>query len=83
MLVAREDFVDFGTGKSTKVWTYNGGIPGPTIRGKLGDTLIVHFYNQLPEETTIHSIFQSINESEGRVRERFISRFSESVHEWF
>ena len=54
VLVAREDFVDFGTGKSTKVWTYNGGIPGPTIRGKLGDTLIVHFYNQLPEETTIH-----------------------------
>ena len=29
------------------------------------------------------SIFQSINESEERVRERFISRFSESVHEWF
>ena len=54
VLVAHEDFVDFGTGKSTKVWTYNGGIPGPTIRGKLGDTLIVHFYNQLPEETTIH-----------------------------
>ena len=54
VLVAHEDFVDFGTGKSTKVWTYNGGIPGSTIRGKLGDTLIVHFYNQLPEETTIH-----------------------------
>ena len=29
------------------------------------------------------SIFQSINESEGRVRERFISRFSESVRERF
>jgi FtsP/CotA-like multicopper oxidase with cupredoxin domain len=54
VLVAYEDYVDFGTGKATKVWTYNGGIPGPTIRGKLGDTLIVHFYNELPEETTIH-----------------------------
>jgi hypothetical protein len=29
------------------------------------------------------SIFQSINESEEGVRERFISRFSEPVHEWF
>ena len=38
-LVAREDYVDFGTGIPTKVWTYNGGIPGPTIRGKVGDKL--------------------------------------------
>ena len=53
-LVAREDYVDFGTGIPTKVWTYNGGIPGPTIRGKVGDTLIVHFHNCLDEETTIH-----------------------------
>ena len=54
VLVAREDYVKFGVGKATKVWTYNGGIPGPTIRGKTADTLIVHFYNQLPEATTIH-----------------------------
>lgn len=53
-LVAREDYVDFGTGIPTKVWTYNGGIPGPTIRGKVGDTLIVHFHNCLDEDTTIH-----------------------------
>ncbi len=53
-LVAQEQYVNFGTGNDTKVWTYNGGLPGPTIRGKLGDTLIVHFYNQLPEETTVH-----------------------------
>jgi FtsP/CotA-like multicopper oxidase with cupredoxin domain len=53
-LVAEEQYVNFGTGISTKVWTYNGGIPGPTIRGKVGDTLIVHFYNELPEETTVH-----------------------------
>ena len=32
----------------------NGSNPGPTIEGKVGDTLIVHFYNNLPEETTIH-----------------------------
>ena len=54
VLFAEEQYVNYGTGNDTKVWTYNGGIPGPTIRGKLGDTLIVHFYNGLPEETTIH-----------------------------
>jgi FtsP/CotA-like multicopper oxidase with cupredoxin domain len=53
-LFASEDYVDFGTGVATKVWTYNGGIPGPTIRGKVGDTLIVRFCNHLPKATTIH-----------------------------
>lgn len=53
-LVAHEQMVDFGTRTRTRVWAYNGGTPGPTIRGKVGDTLIVHFYNALPEETTIH-----------------------------
>jgi FtsP/CotA-like multicopper oxidase with cupredoxin domain len=37
-----------------KAWTYNGGIPGPFIRAKVGDRLIVHFTNELAEPTTIH-----------------------------
>lgn len=41
-------------GKQTQVWTYNGGIPGPLLRAKRGDKLIVHFTNNLPEPTTIH-----------------------------
>ena len=35
-------------------YTYNGQIPGPTIRAKVGDTVIVHFKNQLAEKTTVH-----------------------------
>ena len=35
-------------------WTYDGGIPGPLIRAHVGDRLIVHFTNQLPQPTTIH-----------------------------
>ena len=53
-LVAREDMLSFGTGNMTSVYTYNGSIQGPTIEGKVGDRLIVHFRNLLPEETTIH-----------------------------
>lgn len=38
----------------TPVWSYNGTVPGPMIEAKVGDTLIVHFTNRLPESTTIH-----------------------------
>jgi FtsP/CotA-like multicopper oxidase with cupredoxin domain len=37
-----------------KVWAYNGQVPGPVLRVRLGETLRVHFTNNLPEETTIH-----------------------------
>jgi FtsP/CotA-like multicopper oxidase with cupredoxin domain len=54
ILVATESFFRFDSETNTTVWTYNGGIPGPTIEGKVGDKLIVHFFNNLPEETTVH-----------------------------
>jgi FtsP/CotA-like multicopper oxidase with cupredoxin domain len=41
-------------GKKTPVWTYNGSLPGPLIRAKVGDRVIVHFKNSLPEDTSIH-----------------------------
>ncbi|MGR8933110.1 MAG: multicopper oxidase family protein [Gammaproteobacteria bacterium] len=39
---------------STRVWTYNGSVPGPVIRIRLGDTLKVTLHNNLPQPTTIH-----------------------------
>jgi FtsP/CotA-like multicopper oxidase with cupredoxin domain len=41
-------------GKSLSVWAYNGQVPGPTLRIRLGETLRVHFTNHLPQDTTIH-----------------------------
>jgi len=38
----------------TPVWTYNGQLPGPQIRARIGDRVIVHFTNQLPVDTTVH-----------------------------
>ncbi len=38
----------------TPMWTYNGTVPGPLIRAKRGDRVIVHLRNSLPEATTIH-----------------------------
>lgn len=42
------------TGLTSELWTYNGQLPGPTIRAKKGDRLVVRFTNSLPEPTTIH-----------------------------
>jgi FtsP/CotA-like multicopper oxidase with cupredoxin domain len=54
-IVASVEKVQFAPGETlTEAWTYNGTIPGPTIEANVGDTLIVHFYNELPEESTIH-----------------------------
>jgi len=41
-------------GKVTQAWTYDGKLPGPLIHAHVGDRLIVHFTNALPQETTIH-----------------------------
>lgn len=38
----------------TEVWGYNGGVPGPTIRVKQGETLEVAVTNGLKEPTTVH-----------------------------
>jgi len=51
---ARVARVEIAPGQSLDAWTYNGGIPGPLIRLRVGDRLIVHFTNALPEPTTVH-----------------------------
>jgi len=38
----------------TEVFAYNGTVPGPTLEVWEGDSVIVHFHNDLPESTTIH-----------------------------
>jgi len=53
-LEARESEVTYGASPPTKVWTYNGTVPGPLIEAKVGDRLTVKFTNKLPEPTTIH-----------------------------
>jgi FtsP/CotA-like multicopper oxidase with cupredoxin domain len=49
-------------GRKAEIWGYRDGakadsiatVPGPMLRANLGDEVIVHFRNELPEETTIH-----------------------------
>jgi FtsP/CotA-like multicopper oxidase with cupredoxin domain len=40
--------------KTVRAWTYNGTVPGPTIKVNPGDKVRVVLHNQLPEATTVH-----------------------------
>jgi FtsP/CotA-like multicopper oxidase with cupredoxin domain len=41
-------------GKFVQAWTYNGTVPGPTIKVNDGDNVQVVLHNRLPESTSIH-----------------------------
>jgi FtsP/CotA-like multicopper oxidase with cupredoxin domain len=53
-LTAEPATVDIGHGVKAHALTFNGSIPGPTLRLNVGDTVIVHFRNHLNERTGIH-----------------------------
>jgi FtsP/CotA-like multicopper oxidase with cupredoxin domain len=41
-------------GKTTSIWGYGGGVPGPLIRVRRGDEVWVQLKNSLSQPTTIH-----------------------------
>jgi manganese oxidase len=41
-------------GRAVDAWTYNGTVPGPTLRVNPGDKVKVVLHNELPESTAIH-----------------------------
>ncbi len=41
-------------GPVVNAYAYNGSVPGPTLDVREGDSVIIHFRNQLPEPTTVH-----------------------------
>ena len=53
-LTAKLAEVEVAAGKRVRAWTYDGGLPGPLIKTRVGDRLIVHFKNELEEPTTVH-----------------------------
>jgi len=59
-LIAEPGTQELLPGKSAEVWTFRdaaadrGSIPGPLLEANLGDRIIVHFENRLPDPTTVH-----------------------------
>jgi len=41
-------------GRLLDVWAYNGQVPGPVLRVRLGEEVVVRLQNDLPQPTTIH-----------------------------
>jgi FtsP/CotA-like multicopper oxidase with cupredoxin domain len=53
-LVAYDKEIEIVPGVKFKAWTYNGRVPGPTIRCREGDELEIHFVNAGSHPHTIH-----------------------------
>lgn len=41
-------------GKVVDAWTYNGTVPGPTLRGEVGDRIRIRVVNDMPLSTDVH-----------------------------
>lgn len=52
-LVAEELPVDLG-GVTARMYAFNGGTPGPEIRARVGDRVVVHFENRISEPLMVH-----------------------------
>jgi nitrite reductase (NO-forming) len=53
-LIAQETTLEIAPGVRVPAWTYNGTIPGPTLRAMEGDRVIINFINKTPLPHTIH-----------------------------
>lgn len=53
-MTARVADVEVAPGQVVHAWTYGGSIPGPLIRARPGNRVIVHVTNDLPQPTTVH-----------------------------
>lgn len=53
-LIAEETTLEIAPDTRVEAWTYNGTIPGPTLRATEGDRVIINFINKTPMPHTIH-----------------------------
>ena len=54
-IIARDDQIqEISPGIFYNVWTYNGTVPGPTIRATEGDIIRIQFINQGSKQHTMH-----------------------------
>lgn len=76
-LIAQETTLEIAPGVRVPAWTYNGTIPGPTLRAIEGDRVIINFINETPLPHTVHlhgdhdekddGVFQEVRQGESYV----------------
>ncbi|HLF97609.1 MAG TPA: multicopper oxidase domain-containing protein [Methylococcaceae bacterium] len=80
-LVAIEAPVAIAKGVAQQLWTYNGAVPGPVIRVKVGDTIRVHFKN--PASNTLpHSVDFHASQVAWNDEMTSIKPGEEKLYEW-
>ena len=63
-LVAEATTVPFGNG-TRYAYTYNGSTPGPTLRARPGDTVVITLQNRLDSDTNLHTHGLHVSPSDG------------------
>ncbi|HZA08157.1 MAG TPA: multicopper oxidase domain-containing protein, partial [Nitrososphaeraceae archaeon] len=53
-MVAKDATIEVKPGLRVGVWTFNGTVPGPTLRFTEGDNVTIHFINKTPVPHTLH-----------------------------
>ena len=83
-IIAEDDkIMEISPGVFYNVWTFNGTVPGPTIRAIEGDLVRVHFINNGQKPHTIHfhgihkaemdGVFEPVGQGGGRFTYEFIA----------
>jgi plastocyanin len=54
MMIASDATIQVKPGIKVGVWTFNGTVPGPTLRFTEGDNVTIHFFNKTPVPHTLH-----------------------------
>ena len=71
-ITALDKEIEVAPGVWFPAWTYNGQVPGPTIRATEGDTVQIHFRNEGTKPHTIHSHGFHASEMDGSLPEQFV-----------
>ncbi|QLH09956.1 multicopper oxidase domain-containing protein [Candidatus Nitrosotenuis sp. DW1] len=63
-IIAQDTTLEIAPGVRVEAWTFNGTVPGPTIRATEGDRVIIHFINEshLPHTIHLHGDHNEIND---------------------
>ena len=63
-IIAEDTTLEISPGLRVEAWTYNGTIPGPTLRATEGDRVIINFINhgKLPHTMHFHGDHNEIND---------------------
>jgi FtsP/CotA-like multicopper oxidase with cupredoxin domain/peroxiredoxin len=80
--VAVDREIEIAPGLYFPAWTFNGQVPGPTIRATEGDTIRIRFLNQGSHAHTIHFHGWHTHEMDGSFPNQFVEPGQEFLYEF-